>query len=248
MTKNKSKIDFFGDGMSIFLSYINRQYKKNHEYRPHPIIRAFECAFQALEKVKMGECAMGVSQDGTETSAFEPYVVVLEKKANRIEVKEIRNIKVNKQLPQDVMILIFRLQMQLDKIKGDTVNPQEAVEALNEIIPGNRFYALGDRWKEARDKFKKLLENGKIHMPPDPEIIEELKGITYDTPWETYSNRLRSLIGSSIAEGISGKEGTVIITSPKDSKIEKFKVFDIASEFMLGKVSAYMRPFENRKT
>ncbi len=85
-------------------------------------------------------------------------------------------------------------------------------------------------------------------MPPDPEIIEELKGIKYDTPWDDYSNRLRSLIGSSIAGGISGKEGTVIITSPKDLKIEKFKVFDIVSEFMLGKVSEYMKPFENRKT
>lgn len=244
MTKTNSTIDFFGDGMRVFLDYINRQHKKYPEYQPHPIIRAFDCALQGINQTKIGECTIGVSQNGTETSVYEPYIVVLEKKEIGIEVKEIRNLKVNKQLPIDVMILIFRLQIQLDKIKGDTVNPQEAVDALNEVIPGDRFYALGDRWREARDNFKELLKNGKLHMRPDPEIIDELKSITYDTPWENYSNRLRSLIGSSIAKDLNSEKGKVIITSPKDSRIEKFKVFDIATEFMLGKVSEYMRPFE----
>ena len=110
---------------------------------------------QGIEECKEEECTMGgVSQDGTEKSVYEPYIVVLQKKKDVIEVKEIRNIKVDKQLPIDIMVIIFRLQIQLDKIEGDTVNPQQMVDALNAVIPGNKFYAHGDRWKEARDKFK----------------------------------------------------------------------------------------------
>jgi len=37
----------------------------------------------------------------------------------------------------------------------------------------------------------------------------------------------------------------VIITSPKDSKIEKYKIFDMAIEFILGKSSEYLRLFDD---
>jgi len=235
------EFDFFGDGMRIFLDYISRQFKKNPDYLPHPLIRAFECAIQAMDKAKPGGRSMGVSQDGTEKNVCNPYIVVLEKKDNGVEVKEVRNIKVDKTVPVDVMLIIFRLQIILDHIEGDTVTPQQMVESLNAVIPGNRFYALGDRWKEARDEFKKQLESGKIHnISNDQELIKGLTSITYDTPWEEYPNNVRALIGSSIAQVGNLPSGTVIITSPKDSKIEKFKVFDSATEFLLGKSSEYL--------
>lgn len=246
MTKNKLKIDFFRDGMSIFLAYIARQFKKNPDYKPHPIIRAFECALPGMDKVKQDECTMGISHDGPQGSVCNPYIVVLQKKEDGIEVKEIRNVSVNKELPLDIMILIFRLQIHLDRIEGDTVSPEEMANTLNKVIPGNRFYVLGDRWKEACDKFKKLLGEGKIRIPNDPELIKELSKIRYDIPWDQYSNRLRSLIGSSIAPSFSKEGGIVIITSPKNSKIEKFKVFDTATEFMLGKTAEYLKPFSKK--
>jgi len=249
MTKNKMKIDFFGDGMRIFLDYISRQYKKNPDYKPHPIIRAFECALQGIDKCKDGECTMGVSQDGTEKSVYEPYIVVLQKKGNGVEVKKIENIKVKKELPLDIMVIIFRLQIHLDKIKGDTVNPQEMVDALNAVIPGNKFYALGDRWKEARDLFKEKLEKRQISLPKTPQtekMIEELTKITYNTPWEDYSNSLRSFIGSGIIEKLEDKNVQVVITSPTNSIIEKYKVFDSATEFMIGKSSEYLKPFKKK--
>ena len=221
--------------------------KKNPDYKPHPIIRAFECALQGIEKCKIEECTMGVSQDGTEKSVYEPYIVVLQKKKDGIEIKEIKNIKVDKQLPTDIMVIIFRLQIQLDKIDGDTVNPQQMVDALNAVISGNKFYALGDRWKEARDEFKKLIEEGKMHLPRDPQLIEELKNIRYETPWEDYPNRLRALIGGSISQSFDNKGGIVTITSPTNSKIEKYKVFDSATEFMIGKSADYLKPFEKKK-
>ena len=250
MTKNKMEIDFFGDGMRIFLDYIARQFKKNPDYKPHPIIRAFECAFQGIENCKDGECTMGVSQDGTENSVYEPYIVVLQKKSDGIEVKEIRNIKVDKKLPTDIMIIIFRLQIQLDKIEEDTVNPQQMVDALNTVIPGNRFYALGDRWKEARDLFQENMKAGKVFLPEEFKhngMVEELLSIKYSTPWEDYSNRLRSFIGSGIMENLEDKNVQVIITSPTKSKIEKYKVFDSATEFMIGKFADYLKPFEKKK-
>ncbi len=250
MTKNKMEIDFFGDGMRIFLDYISRQYKKNINYKPHPIIRAFECALHGMEKCKDEKYTMGVSQEGTKQDICQPYIVVLQKKKDVIEVKEIRNIKVDKKLPTDVMIIVFRLQIQLDKIIGEDVNPQQMVDALNTVIPGNRFYALGDRWKEARDLFQKNMKDGKIFLPEDFKhngMVEELLSIKYDTPWEDYSNRLRSFIGSGIMEKLEDKNIQVIITSPTNSKIQKYKVFDSAIEFMLGKSADYLKPFEKKK-
>jgi len=236
----KIEFDFFGDGMRIFLDYINRQFKKNPNYLPHPLIRAFACAIQAIDKTKVGEHSMGISQDGTKDEVYNPFIVVLKKKDNGIEVKEIRNVKVNKTVPIDVMLTIFRLQIVLDRIDGDTVTPQQMVETLNAVIPGNKFYALGDKWREARDEFKKQLKAGKIHIPNDPELIEGLRNITYDTPWEDYPIKVRAFIGSLVVRTHNLPFGTVVITSPEDSKIEKYKVFDTVMEFLLGEGSKYL--------
>lgn len=237
----KIEFDFFGDGMKIFLDYIGRQFKKNPDYLPHPLIRAFECAVQTMDKAKTGERFMGVSQDGTEKNVCNPFIVVLEKKDNGVEVKEVRNIKVDKTIPIDLMLMIFRLQIILDRIEGDAVSPQQMVESLNAVIPGNKFYALGDRWKEARDEFKKQMEAGKVHIPNDPELIKDLTSLTYNMSWEDYPNKVRALIGSSIAQSLDPKGGIAIITSPKEAQIEKYKVFDSATEFLLGKSSEYLK-------
>lgn len=237
----KIEVDFFGDGMRIFLDYIQRQFKKNPDYIPHPLIRAFECAILKINEIEVGQRTMGVSQDGSATNIGNPFIVVLEKKKDGIEVVEIHNTKVDKSVPIDVVLRMFRLQIILDRFDGDCINPQQMVESLNLVIPGNKFYALGDRWKEARDKFKILLEEGKFAMPNDQKLISELKKITYNTPWEEYPNDLRALIGGAIAGSISPEGGTIVITSPVDSKIEKFKVFDTAMEVLLGKSSKYIK-------
>jgi hypothetical protein len=247
---NKMVIDFFGDGMSIFLAYIARQCKKNQNYIPHPIIRAFECAMKALDKCNDGETVFGVSHDGTENRVYQPYIVVLQKKNDKIEVKEIRNLKVDKALPPDILIIVFRIQIQLDKIQGETVGPKQMVDILNNVIPGEKFYALGARWKEARDLFVKKLKNGQVYLPNSfltKDMIEEFETITYNTPWENYSNKLRALIGSYITEKIENQDAKIIITSPINSKIEKFKVFDSAIEFILGKSSEHLDLFNNKQ-
>lgn len=196
---------------------------------------------EGVKGLKDGQCTVGVSQDGTKDSVYEPYIVVLEKRKGGIRVKEFRNMKVDKQLPLDMMITIFRLQIQLDRIKGDTVSPEQAVNALNAVIPGNRFRTVGDRWINARNNFRNLLRQGKVYIHSDPELVDGLKKIRYDTPWEDYPKKVRALIGS-FAFPTDKKGETVTITTPKDWRFEKYKVFDFATEFMLGKTSEYLRP------
>ena len=234
------EFDYFNDAMNIYLDYILRQFKKNPKYKPHPLIRAISNAIEGIEKAKEGENIIGISNEGTKDSIYEPYMVVIQKKKNVIEIKKITNLQVNKQIPVDVMITIFRLQIQLDKIDGETVTSQEAVDALNSVIPGDKFYALGNKWREARDKFLRLLKEGKIHLPPNAHIIEEIKKINSNTPWENYSNRLRALIGPCFFDD-SKKSGEIVVTTPKSVKIEKYKVFSAAIEFLLGKTSGYFK-------
>jgi len=239
--KTIKEMDIFADGMRIFLDYVSRQLRKNPNYLPHPIIRAFGMAFQGIESLKNGECSMGFSSEGTKDSVYEPYIVVLKKQKNGVEVKEILNAKVGKQLSVDMMIIIFRLQIQLDKIEGDLIDPEEAVNALNYVIPGKKFYFLGNRWKEAKEEFMKLMKEGKIHLPPDPNIAEQLKQIRSETPWENYPNNIRALIGSFIAQKFDSRGGIVVITTPKKLKIERYKVFDIATEFLMAEYARCLR-------
>jgi hypothetical protein len=241
---DENKIDFWGDGIRIFLDYVNRQLRKNPDYSPHPLVRALELAVINIDKVEIGQNVMGMSQDGTKDSIHNPYIVIAHKANDGgIEIDEIRNLSVNKELPLDIMIIIFRLQISLDKITGEVVSPDEMVNCLNSVIPGDHFYALGDRWKEARDAFKVSLEQGKISVPKSShteELLDELIGIKHDTPWEDYSPGARSLIGSHIKLSLGEKTPSAIITTPKNYKIEKYKVFDMATEFLLGKSAEYM--------
>jgi len=61
-----------------------------------------------------------------------------------------------------------------------------------------------------------------------------------------YPNKLRALIGSAISSSFSKKGGIVTVTIPKNSKTEKYKIFDIATEFMLGKTAEYLKPFKHK--
>jgi len=237
------KFNYFSDALLIYLDYISRQFKKNPNYKPHSLIRALANAMEGIETAKDGESVSGASFEGEEDSIYEPYMVILQKKKNTVEVKDIINLKVNRQIPVDVMIIVFRLQIQLDRIEGETVNPQQVTDVLNTVIPGNKFYFLGDKWVQAREKFKKLLNERKISLPSNDPKLVEFRQIEDSTSWENYSNRLRALIGASTLKYFD-KEAKIAITTPKNVRIEKYKVFDIAMEFLLGKASRYFKPFK----
>lgn len=244
MKGNNIDIDFFGDGFRIFLGYISRQLKKNPDYLPHPLVRAFECALQDFDKLSEGERTMGMSQDGNEHAIYNPYIVVLEKKNNGVEVKEIRNLSVNKDLPIDVMIYVFRLQIKMDQVASKYLTPLEMVEILNDVIPGNKFLSIGDKWKEARNLFRKLLEERKIMIPNDKKLIDQLLALKWDTEWKDYPNNIRAFIGGAVASHFTDTKGAIAITSPIDENIEKEKAFDTVMQLFLGKSSEYMNPLK----
>lgn len=243
--KKYSEQSVFQDGMVIFLDYISRQLSKNPDYSPHPVIRALMCALHDIDKIENGQTVGGMSQDGTKDAIHEAYIVILEKRADGVEVKEIRNINVDKRLPTDVMILIFRLQIQLDRIEGNLIYPEEAVKVLNKVIPGNRFFYLGDKWREALAEFKRELKAGKIYLPPEHgaimDTIKQLGRIPEDAPWEDYPNDLRAFIGCSVAKKYC-KSGGIVVTTPKDFKFEKYKVFEMATEFLMGRLAEHLKP------
>lgn len=239
--------DFFRDGMSVFLDYISRKLKSDPNYQPHPLVRALECALEGMDKLKVGQSTMGFSSDGTKDLAHNPYLVVLKKTNSGVEVQELRNLIIDKPLPLDVMIIIFRLQIKLDKYPGEKVNPEQMVNALNEVIPGQQFCTIGDRWIEAREKFREQMEAGKVYLPRNEELKKELLSIRYETPWEDYGKNARSIIGTSIISSFNDGKCTCMITSPKSSEIEKSRVFDAASEFMMGQSSEYMKPFGKKE-
>lgn len=244
--KNELSINPTEDSLRIFLDYIARQLKKNPDYVSHPLITALSLAVAVAKDAEIDKPVMGMSQEGTKDNIYNPFIVVAQKDKNsNIEIKEIRELKVNKIIPAEVMITIFRLQIWLDKIKGKVVSPEQMVNALNSVIPGDNFYFLGDKWQEAREEFVEQLKAGKISIPDTPEmhrIADDLLKTTHNTPWEEYSSSARSLIGSGYKIKAKDNPATMIITTPKQFFIEKYKVFDIATEFMLGKTSDYLNP------
>ena len=243
MKRRISERQVFQDGMMVFLSYISRKLKEQPDYNPHPIIRAFMCAMENIDKIENEKTVMGVSQEGTKDEIYDAYAVVLQKHADGIEVKEIQNFNVGRHLPTDAMILIFRLQIQLDRIEGDLVTPAEAVKALNKVIPGERFVLLGDRWKEAVNEFGRELKEGKIILPQGnvkiEEAIRQLDRVPKDAPWEDYPNDLRMIIGHSVAKKYF-KDGSVVMTTPAQVRFEKYKVFQIATELLIGQAAEFL--------
>jgi len=239
--KNK---DFFYDGLLIFLDYIERQLKKNSDYNFHPIIRAFMLAFEAVKKVKKGETAMGLSGEnvgqGDDASYHIPFAVVMKNRGSSQEVLEIRDLQNGKTVPIDLLITIFRLQINLDKIEGDVVSPSQMAEVLTKVMPCLHFYALGNRWLEARDLLVKKMRDHSIALPPDQNLINGLSSIKLSTPWEEYPREVRALIGAHASELFDRRGGTIIISSPTNSRLHKVRVFEFALQIFNGNASQYM--------
>lgn len=237
--------NMFRDSFLIFIKYIQRQYKKNKDYLPHPLIRAFEIAVSQIEKMKVGEVSMGVSQDGNNNRVVNPYVVVLEKTDKGILVKEVSDLQIDKKVPVEAMIMIFRLQILLDRYEGD-LTPLQATEILNTVLVKEPFVFIGDkleeRWIEARDYFTKQLEDGKIKFAPHLTVIEDFKKITYDMTWEQYPTGVRAIIGQIFASKLNVTPGKIVCTTPTTAPVPKFKVFEMAMNYLLGSIAEHLKP------
>ena len=223
-------MNYFAEGMRIFLDYIDRQFKKNPDYIPHPLIRAFVCAHQGIDNLEEGKCTLGVSQDGDDSNSGESYSVVLEKGKNSYSVKDIRHIGLNRLISIEHMMSIFRLQIHIDRYCGNELKVDEALNILNELVSEPKFQAVGDRWREARDYFITALKEGKIHLPDDPNLRAGMLSITMNMDWYDYPSDVRSLIGAFLPSLNSSDDRCFTVTFPKNNKIEKHILFSLLNQ------------------
>jgi histidine triad (HIT) family protein len=230
-----NKYNPFFDALRIFLDYIHKKQKKNPEYEVHPLIRALLNANAALEGAKIGERVMGLSHDEDNGRVINLYSVILTRlDPESIEVTNVSDLKTDEFLPLNAMVATFRLQIILDRVPNRQLQIQEVADVMNEAIPAQHFYVLGDRWKEAREIYFREFMAGRI-VNIDEKEIEDLNKIRPETTWEDYPQNIRSLIGIRAAPLFDKRPGTTIITTPEPDLIDKKKVFELASELLRGR-------------
>ena len=240
----KNRIEFSPafDALKIFFDYITRRLKKNTDYVIHPLIRAFMNATDAIAKVKVGETTMGLSHNGNANHILNPYAVVLKKTTDDIiEILDIKNLKTDVSLPFNILVIIFRLQVHLDKIEEDSLTANQTARVLNKIMPFFHFYTIGSKWKKARELFLENLNKGKIATPLPQDLLEELNATNDNTPWEDYSPRLRTWISTPFATTLDRRSATIIITSPDSDTIGKAMILDMAVQFAIGEYGYYFK-------
>jgi hypothetical protein len=131
----------------------------------------------------------------------------------------------------------------LDRYKGELTS-KDSVDVLNAVLPDEPFIYIGDklaeRWEEARDYFKEQLEQGKVQFARDMKVIKEFTDIRYSTAWEDYPAGVRVVIGQvfAIKLGITGKS---VSTTPPSFSVPKYKIFEMAMEYSMGKSSEYLK-------
>lgn len=222
--------NYFNDGLRVFIDYIDRQFKKNPDYEPHPLIRAFACANQGMASLEIGKCSVGVSQSSDDPNVGEVYLVVIEKGDEVFSVKEIRQMGLDRPVSIEQMISIFRLQIHLDRLESEEIPVETAISALNEVVTTPKFQSVGERWTEARDEFVSALKAERVHIPDDPELRDGLLKITKDMNWYDYPRKVRKLMGSFF-ELLEQDEGLVInVTFPKDGRVSKGIVFHLLTQ------------------
>lgn len=234
--------DLSNDAFRIFIDYVIRQSKKNPEYEANPIIKAIIIATEDIDKMQIWERSMWISWSGESENWHirQPYAAIIEKTDKWFDVIHLTSLLTEQELPVEVIIYIFRLQIALDKTPWNSISATTFVNLLNEIIPWNNFIILWDhRWKLARDKFSKAVKEGKIHFPEEMKstgIIEELLAISYNTPREDYPNRIRALMWP-FAFNENEIKDKIVVTSPENAEVYKYKAFEYMIDFFLGKTA-----------
>jgi hypothetical protein len=237
--------EFMSYGMLFFMGYVQRREKSHPDYVPNSLIRAFLVATAAVKEVEVGRNASGVALDGPKDSKDHitaGYMIVLKRLQNGVELVEIRDLVHNVSIPFLFALVIFSLQIKLDKFNSDRISVHDAVAALNECFESPQFVALGDRWPIARDNFFKAIRSGKIPLPK--EIVEEIRklliGIDDTTPWEKYPSKLRTFVAPFLEADTASRDARIYMATTHDHTINKSQIFTFSNTVVLG------GPFEFR--
>jgi diadenosine tetraphosphate (Ap4A) HIT family hydrolase len=234
--KEEYQTGFFQDGLNVFLSYTERRLEENPDYQPHPILRAFNAGLTKFDELKIGERTIGLSgNDGQQVVG-----VVLEKMGDHVKVLNIIDFHTDESIPVELIFRLFRLQRKIDKYP-DGIPTKEMVDAMDAIFPEFHFHYLGDRWVQARDHMKKLMQEGKIRLPAgNQQLVNDLKLITYEMKWEDYPPSVRSMIGVVAHDMFEDKRpSAVVISTPPGVNNDPRKVFDSVMQYYLGESARY---------
>lgn len=225
-----------------YINYINRQMKKNPDYTPHPLVRAIYGALEGMESHKNGAVLMGVSGEKDEKDrSQEAYIVVLRKDDDHaFTLLNVHEAVVKQDVPVEAAMQLLLLSMRLDKHEGPDVPVDAAIEIVNDTIPSLQLIKFDNsKWKEARDGFKKHVQEGKVVMQEGPEtekMIEEFMTIRENTPWEEYPSIARVTIGQywvSTNTEVQADKNPIVITSV-DDVVQKYKVMRMVRENLFG--------------
>ena len=246
----------FGLSVIAYLNYVERKQKRDSAFDPHPLIKALNCAFADTIKLRTGETVMGVSGDANrypDDSPRESYCVVIRKEDVGFTLLAVKDISIGKDVPLESAIFLILISMKMDKYDGLNISVNEAITIINTSLPEINIIRFNNsEWKEARDSFKKTLQDGKFKIFEDiftEELQKEFLEITYDTPWEEYAPRIRSMIANNwLMKSIEDKdklsEKDNIVFSSIDDEMPKYKIMQFVREILYGRSSEY---FERNK-
>lgn len=210
-----------------YLDHAKKKLEKEPNYDVHPIMRAIIAALDHRED--KDDKFIGIAGSKVEIEASRPtelYAAIVEVNKEIIKILEIKDLVTGNVLSVYDALLIIEFNLKLEKIKSDTLKAYEIERLLNETFDDINFIIVcPDNFEEARDYFREVLIERKIHFSLDGEIIKALSEIKASTPWEEYKPDARALI--SCVWGLKeGKRGIPLASNEitKEEAIILFKM------------------------
>lgn len=232
-----------------YINYIQRKIKKNADYEPYPLVKAIYCALEGMRDHPVGAKLMGVSGDAQNHEDDKPRegfaVVICKDDDQSFTLLNVRDLLIGRDVPIEAAMHLLLLSMNLDKYEGPNVPVDAATDILNSTIPKFEVVRFNNsEWKDARDSFVETIKQGKIQFPKGPEtdlLIKDILSIGTHTPWKEYPPSVRTSIAQDWVikkrKPQSGK--TLIVLSSIDNIIQKYKVMNMAKQFLFGKPSDF---------
>tara|TARA_B110001454_G_scaffold158569_1_gene147874 strand:- start:10739 stop:11473 length:735 start_codon:yes stop_codon:yes gene_type:complete len=241
MTESK----FISYGILFFLGYVQRKLRSDPQYLPNSLIRAINAAAAAAETVTVDRNAMGTAFDVKEDDIQQGYAVIVARRSYGIEILKIQDLTNNVEIPPELCLNIFNIQILLDKYSGEEISVFDAVDVMNSCFESPQFIALGDNWPAARDKFIEAVNRKTFNFGSQEEKVfvqTMLSKITRNTNWEDYPSRLRSLISAYFVDKDNGKPNTLVISTTGKHLVKKSQIFKFSNNIVMDFGMKYMAP------
>jgi len=232
-----------------YINYIQRKIRRNADFEPYPLVKAIYCALEGMRDNPVGANLMGISGDAQNHEDDKPrdaYCVILRKDDDQtFTLLNVHDLLIGRDVPTEAAMHLLLLSMNLDKYEGPNVPVDAATDILNSTIPKFEVVRFNNsEWKDARDSFVETIKQGKIQFPKVLEtdrLIKDFLSIQTNTPWEDYPPSVRTSIAQDwIFKKLKPQSGkTLIVLSSIDNIIQKYKVMNMAKQFLFGEPSDF---------